>query len=202
MKTLKAFALKVVSIVSEFFYRILAVLILGGALCRKCGRPSAMMLKSNGRRIGLCDFHSPLVLVFVSFFGCCNGFAADTITFTPFPQTGVTNFSIYYGPHASRSVTNRVHIGTSTNWVVTNVAPATAAFVYATAWTNGVESYPSAELIYTNRQFAPTIQLNMILERGLSPVGPYQITTNQLVLVAAVDTNAFYRVRMEAIRNE
>lgn len=120
------------------------------------------------------------VILFM-FLPASGAFAADIITFTPFPQTGVTNFSIYYGPHPSRSITNRVHIGTSTNWVVTNVAPATAAFVYATAWTNGVESYPSSELIYTNRQFAPTIEIRLNMKVAPTLDGVREAYTNILV---------------------
>lgn len=122
------------------------------------------------------------------------------VVFTPSTSVGVTNYSIYYGPHPSRSSTNRVHIGTNTSWVITGIPPATPSFLFATAWTNGVESLPSNELLYTNRNFAPTIQLNMILERAPSPDGPYETTTNKLFFATATEPNVFFRVRLEASR--
>jgi hypothetical protein len=85
----------------------------------------------------------------------CPVFGADSVIFTPSSTVGVTNYSICYGPYPTRSVTNRVHIGTNTSWVITNVAPATIAFIHATAWANGIESDPSNEILYTNRNFAP-----------------------------------------------
>ena len=83
-----------------------------------------------------------------------NLYASDTVTFTSSPSVGVTNYSIYYGP-TNRLSTNRVHIGTNTTWTITNVVPATVAFIFATAWTNGIESIPSNEIRYTNQNFAP-----------------------------------------------
>lgn len=121
------------------------------------------------------------------------------VIFTPSATPSITNYSIYYGPSPSRSGTNRVHIGTNTSWTITNVAPATAAFVFASAWaSNGVESVPSNEILYTNRNFAPVIQLNMILEKATSPAGPFESTTNQLTFIAASEPNTFFRVRVEA----
>jgi len=121
---------------------------------------------------------------------------ADTLTFTPSPSAGVTNYSVYYGPSPSRTSTNRIHIGTNTSWLITGVPAGSVSFLYATAWTNGIESLPSNEILYTNKNFAPTIQLNMILERSLDPSGPYEPTTNTLTYIAAVESNAFYRVRL------
>lgn len=124
---------------------------------------------------------------------------ADTITFTPSPTAGVTNYSIYYGPHPLRSSTNRVHIGVATSWPITGIPPAQPTFLFATAWTNGVESLPSNEVLWTNKNFAPTIQINMILEKGPSPAGPYLPLTNQLTYFAATEGSEYFRVRMEAV---
>ena len=119
----------------------------------------------------------------------------NTLTFTPSTSPNVTNYTVYYGP-SSRVVTNRVQIGLATGWTITNVAPATVAFLFATAWANGQESDPSYEITYTNLQ--GTITLNLFLQRAVSPTGPFVSVTNVLTYTAAVEPNQFYRVRMEA----
>ena len=119
----------------------------------------------------------------------------NTLTFTPSTSPNVTNYTVYYGP-ASRLVTNRVQIGVATSWTITNVAPSSVAFLFATSWAGGQESDPSHEILFTN---ASTVRLNMVLEKAASPGGPYLPLTNQLNYIAAMDSGAFYRVRMEAI---
>lgn len=119
----------------------------------------------------------------------------NTLTFTPSTSPTVTNYTVYYGP-TSRLVTNRVQIGLATSWTITNVPPSTVAFLFCTAWANGIESDPSLEITYTNLQ--GTVRLNMVLEKAASPGGPYLPLTNQLNYIAAMDSGAFYRVRMEA----
>lgn len=118
------------------------------------------------------------------------------LTFTPSSSPGVTNHTVYYGPHPSRLVTNRVHLGGSTSWTITNVSPATVAFLFCTAWAGDTESDPSHEILFTN---ASVIRLNMVLEKASSPNGPYLLLTNQLNYIAATEGSMFYRVRMEAI---
>jgi hypothetical protein len=86
---------------------------------------------------------------------CIPVYGADIAVFNPSTFIGVTNHSICYGPHPTRSVTNRVYLGTNTAWVITDITPATIAFIHATAWANGVESNPSNEILYTNHNFVP-----------------------------------------------
>jgi hypothetical protein len=74
-------------------------------------------------------------------------FSAEVV-FSPSVSPGVTNYTIYYG-------TNKASIGVSTNWVVTNVGPASVVSIYATAWANGQESLASNTALYTNKNFAP-----------------------------------------------
>jgi len=100
-----------------------------------------------------------LILFLLSFLSA-NLQAADTLIFTPSSAVGVSNNTVHYGPHPSRSGTNRVNIGTNTHWVITSTAPATVSFLFATAWASGIESIPSNELLYTNRNFAPTLRLS------------------------------------------
>ena len=122
---------------------------------------------------------------------------ADAVTFNPSISPGVTNHTLYYGPYPSRLVTNRVNLGESTTWTITNVAPATSAFLFATAWAGGEESDPSNEITYTNLQ--AVMQLTLTLEKAANPSGPYLPLTNTLTYTATVEPNQFYRVRMEAI---
>ena len=111
---------------------------------------------------------------------CLSASGADVLSFTPFPQQGVTNFSVYYGP-TNRLSTNRVHIGTATNWTVTGLPAGAVSFLYATAWTNGIESLPSNEILYTNRNFQPTIEIRLNMKIAPSLDGPRESYTNVLI---------------------
>lgn len=80
--------------------------------------------------------------------------ASDFISFAPSPSTSVTNYTLSYGP-TNRSTTNRIQLGTNTTYSVSNLGPATVSFAFVSAWANGLESLPSNEILYTNRNFAP-----------------------------------------------
>jgi len=117
--------------------------------------------KLHGRSIGLwkclkCGFSLAMLKCLMLF----SVYSADVITFNPSTAVGVTNYLLNYGP-TNRTTTNRIAMGTNTLWTITNLAPATVSFVFVTAQANGIESNPSNEILYTNRNFAPnTLKLS------------------------------------------
>lgn len=138
-----------------------------------------------------------ILLFLLSFLSASFAMAAQ-IEWDAVSGVTITNYSVYVGP-ASGSYTGKVQVGTALLYRITN-APGTVTWYRVTATSGaGVESDPSNEVAFTNRNFAPNIRLNL---QGAGTLNG-QSWTNLVQLEAYVpttDAQAFYRAQVEWIR--
>src|SRR5437016_1774952 len=102
--------------------------------------------------------------------------ASVTLVWNPSPGTNVAGYNVYYGV-ASRTYTNKVNVGNSTNATVSGLIEGTTYFFAVTAYdSNALESDYSNEMSYTvpvtPGNAAPTI--NAVANVTINEDGPLQ----------------------------
>lgn len=109
-------------------------------------------------------------VVLVSLFACCNAKAASSTSLEWNANTdpSVAGYNVYYGG-ASRTYTNVLDVGSSTNAVVGGLAEGQKYYFAVTAYTyDGIESDYSSEFTYV----VPGL---LTMNPGATPSSPMQI---------------------------